>query len=76
MPSYEFFDYVLSPGFLIMFGLVAAAFAPLGYSVLKTWTDNKYKVDQLNEQQREARQRRIVARRARAAARKQYQQQS
>lgn len=37
----NFWDYVLSPPFLITFGLVALFFAPLGYSVWVTWRDNQ-----------------------------------
>lgn len=36
----EFWDIVLSPIFLITFGLVAAAFLPLLLSVWVTWQEN------------------------------------
>jgi hypothetical protein len=37
----DFLDIVLSPIFLITFGLVMAAFLPLLYSVWVTWRDNR-----------------------------------
>lgn len=36
----NFWDMVLDPVFLVMFGLVLAAFIPLLLSVWVTWVDN------------------------------------
>ncbi|NJL94526.1 MAG: hypothetical protein HC915_12790 [Anaerolineae bacterium] len=36
----DFWDIVLNPVFLVTFGLVMAAFVPLGLSVLVTWQEN------------------------------------
>jgi len=38
--SFEFWDVVLDPVFLTMFGLVMLPIGILGYSVLITWLDN------------------------------------
>lgn len=55
MPNYDFFSYVLSPGFLIPMALVLAAFLPLAYSVYVTWEENKHKAHNLQQRIREER---------------------
>ena len=67
MPEYDFFSYVLSPGFLIMFGLVAATFVPVLWSIWVTWRDNGHKVEALKEKQRARRAEERARRRARFA---------
>jgi len=62
MPELEFWQYVTSLQFLIPAGLVLAGFAPLGYSVWRTWEENEYKAKALREKEREERR----ARRAQA----------
>ncbi|MCU0511913.1 MAG: hypothetical protein MUE40_05005 [Anaerolineae bacterium] len=71
MPEYNFWEYVLSPGFLIPFGLVLAGFLPVAYSVFVTWQDNGAKEARLLEKVRAERRRRWEARvqRARSAQR-------
>ena len=67
MPEYNFWSYVLSPGFLITFGLVMAWFAPLAYSIWRTWEENKHKEERLkefvreNRRQERSRRRRVQA---------------
>ncbi|MGF1507657.1 MAG: hypothetical protein ACFB51_21395 [Anaerolineae bacterium] len=46
MPTLEFWDVMLNPVFLVMFGLVLLPFAALAYSVWVTWEENK---DQVNK---------------------------
>ena len=58
MPHMDFWSYVTSPGFLIMFGLTLGTFAPIAYSVYVTWDENKYKVEQLREEKRQMRRQR------------------
>ncbi len=65
MPEYDFFSYVLSPAFLIMFGLTAATFIPVLWSIWVTWRDNGHKVEALQARQREERAERRANRRAR-----------
>lgn len=38
---FDFWEVMLDPVFLIMFGLSAIGFLPLLYSVWRTWEDNK-----------------------------------
>ncbi len=40
MPYINFWDYILSPTFLITFGLVGAGFLPLLWGLYVTWRDN------------------------------------
>ena len=63
MPEYDFWSYVLSPGFLVTFGLVMAWFAPLGYSIWRTWEDNAHKEAQLKATVREAKKQERLRRR-------------
>lgn len=74
MPEYNFFEYVLSPRFLIMTAFLLIPFAALGWSVLMTWLDNGDKVEALKEAERQKMRELRAARRARAIARKQRQQ--
>ncbi|MEL6525787.1 MAG: hypothetical protein AAFQ07_08770 [Chloroflexota bacterium] len=74
MPEYNFFQYVLSPQFLITTGILLIPFALLGWSVLKTWLDNDVKVAALEAEERQRMAELRAARRARAIARKQRQQ--
>lgn len=41
----NFWDYVLSPTFVITFALVLAPFGALGYSILVTWLENRHLVE-------------------------------
>lgn len=41
----DFWDIVLNPVFLIMFGLTAGTFLPLLWSVFVTWIENEDKVE-------------------------------
>lgn len=74
MPEYNFFQYVLSPGFLITTAFLLIPFALLGWSVLKTWLDNGSKVEALKAAERQKMREMRAARRARAIARRQRQQ--
>jgi hypothetical protein len=42
----EFWDMILNPVFVIMFGLVMAAFVPLLISVYVTWKENGENMDE------------------------------
>jgi hypothetical protein len=42
----EFWDIILNPVFVIMFGLVMAAFVPLLISVYTTWKENGDQMDE------------------------------
>jgi len=65
MPNLDFWNYILSPGFLITFGLTAGTFVPLLWSLWITWEENKYKEDALREQVRQEKAARKAARRER-----------
>lgn len=65
MPEFNYWDYVLSPGFLIPFALVLGGFVPLLYSIYVTWQENKHKERKLNAE--------VRAERAERAARRQRQ---
>lgn len=53
-------DYVLSPVFLLTFGLTLGTFVPLLWSLWITWQENKHKERELIEEQRRLRRRRRV----------------
>lgn len=76
MPNMDFWEYILNPGFIIMFGLSASMFLPLLWSVWRTWQDNEHKEVALKEQVRAERRARLAARRARRRAAIARQQQS
>lgn len=42
----EFWDIILNPTFVIMFGLVALPFLPLLWSVYVTWKENQEHMDE------------------------------
>ncbi|MEL6404804.1 MAG: hypothetical protein AAFV98_13275 [Chloroflexota bacterium] len=74
MPEYNFFQYVLSPAFLITTAFLLIPFGLLGLSVLLTWLENGDKVAALEAEERQRMAELRAARRARAIARKQRQQ--
>ncbi|MEM9953274.1 MAG: hypothetical protein AAF846_16835 [Chloroflexota bacterium] len=64
MPGLDL-GYVISPIFLITFGLVGGFFLPVAYSVWVTWEDNKHKADELRRRTRAERRARWQRRNAR-----------
>lgn len=68
MPFYDFWDYILSPGFLFGFGLTAATFLPIAWSLWRTWEDNRHKEQNLIRAERRARRQRWAARRRRVSS--------
>ena len=64
MPNQDFWQYIVSPLFIIPFALSAIGFLGLLLSVWTTWESNKHKAVKLRENQRRARAERRAQRRA------------